>query len=212
MYYLCMDVHNIVADGTLHKSIDRDGMLDYLKNNTDYKISKEDTTKSAVVVNMGEEYDDVVIYKGGSYAIKSGSKSSLFTTHKKFVDCMLELDIMNEPPEFSTNNIVATHKSKFDDINLPELAMKYPLKMEYEPSQYPAVIYAPDDKDYSVNIYSTGTLSICATDFDALDRCVDVTEELVESVEIETDYEYDEDYELSAEKKERLKRMIREEN
>lgn len=184
-----MEVHNIVADGSLYKELDRDGLIEVIEERTEYHVSKEKTTKSAVILDMGEEYDNVVIYKTGSYAIKSGTKDSLFNTHAEFVDLMIELGVLEIDPEFDTNNIVATHQSRFNSVNLPKLAIAYPEVCEYEPEQYPAVIYKPEDKPYTVNIYSNGKFSICAEGFDELDESVPHTEALINEVYEEPDTE-----------------------
>lgn len=177
-----MEVHNIVADGSLYKELDRDGLMSVIEDRTEYTVEKDKATKSAVVIDMGDDYDDVVVYKKGSYAIKSGDKESLFNTHAEFVDLMIEFGVMEDNPNFDTNNVVATHESRFESINLGKLYQENPELCRYEPENYPALICTPEDKPFSINMYSTGTFSICADSFESLDEAVPYAENLVQDM------------------------------
>lgn len=105
----------------------------------------------------------IVVYRSGKYII-TGSKSheQLTETCNQFLRALRELGILDraEDRSFCVQNIVCTADLK-RSVNLSALAIELGLEAtEYEPEQFPGLIYRPSDFPSVLIIFSSGKVVI----------------------------------------------------
>lgn len=111
-----------------------------------------------------EENDPLVtVYRTGKYIVTgASSETETDATRERFLSLLSELGVLSSPNdvEFAMQNFVCT--GELDElVNLNALAIKLGLeRTEYEPEQFPGLIYRPANHNAVVLIFATGKVVI----------------------------------------------------
>lgn len=158
-----LQVENIVGSGLLPVEIDLQVLSDELGR---------DTAKYDPELYPGMYYrrrdDDplVVLYTSGKYII-TGAKSTqqLNETRDGLLDHLTKLGVLREPMDssFQLQNIVFTSDIGHE-IDLNALSIGLGLEQtEYEPEQFPGLVYRPLDADCVILVFTSGKVVITGT-------------------------------------------------
>lgn len=114
-------------------------------------------------VRFADEGPLVTVYRSGNYII-TGSKTheQLETTRNQFLRALSKLDILEtvEDSSFHVQNVVCTADLE-RSINLSTLAIALGLEAtEYEPEQFPGLIYRPSDLPSVLLIFASGKVVV----------------------------------------------------
>lgn len=105
----------------------------------------------------------VIIYRTGSYIIRGGdSINSLKSAKNEFLDILTELGVISDRDQvsFEIKNLVCTSElNRSVDLNTAifSLGLNY---AEYEPEQFPGLIYRPSEYESTVLLFSNGKMVI----------------------------------------------------
>jgi transcription initiation factor TFIID TATA-box-binding protein len=104
------------------------------------------------------------IYRTGSFQIRGAVDSAeLDTALEKFRQVLREIDLCVEEDTFSQQTSVFLEDIR-RDINLEMLAVQLGLEhTEYEPEQFPGLIYRPPSFVPTMLIFSSGNIIIAGT-------------------------------------------------
>lgn len=112
-----------------------------------------------------EDRPTIIIYKSGKFSIAgAGSREQVSSAINWLIDSLQALGI-DTPSELIFDNssieFMVLQGNIGKDVDL-ENALKDlpPENTEYEPEQFPAIIYRPSRPDCTVTIFSTGEISI----------------------------------------------------
>jgi transcription initiation factor TFIID TATA-box-binding protein len=125
-------------------------------------IRYEPETFPALYLRFSENMPMATVFQSGKYNISGGPDiKSLHKTNSKIInklDQLLDENISSEMESIEIRNLV--YKKRFDrEFELSELAIQLGLKFtEYEPEQFPGIIYRPENENYIFLIYSTGNV------------------------------------------------------
>lgn len=128
----------------------------------------------------------ITLYRTGSYHIVGvDSKVSLFQARDDFLDLLRDIgvDVPSGEDPFSVRNIVTTSELSTESVNLNALAIGLELEhVEYEPEQFPGLVYRPGGFDAVVLIFGSGKVVITGLTSDEDARSVrdSVSEEIHE--------------------------------
>ena len=105
----------------------------------------------------------ITVYRSGKYIISGCSTlDRLYGTNSAFLTTLSTLDIVDAETEtgFTVQNVVCT--AQLDDpVNLNTLSIALGLEsVEYEPEQFPGLIYRPTNHPAVVLVFSNGKLVI----------------------------------------------------
>lgn len=116
----------------------------------------------ALHLRFSEEMPLITLFHSGHYNISGGPEiKSLYETNEKFIKALeqlLDCSISEKVGPFEIRNLVyiADIDTEFD---LNELVVLLGLESaEYEPEQFPGLIYRPKNEDYIFLIYRTGAI------------------------------------------------------
>ena len=152
-----LDVVNIVGSGELDVE-------------TDLSVLAEDLRPEIVYIKgpglyfkFEEESPTVVVARTGKYIITGAtSKEELQKTRSKVLSLLENMYVTNAQEDlyFSIKNIVFTLEFK-NDIDLSALAIHAGLEnVEYEPEQFPGLIFRPPSIDSVALIFATGKIVV----------------------------------------------------
>ena len=105
----------------------------------------------------------ITVYRTGKYIITGPtSKEDLFNLRERFLDFLSDIAVIEDVADewFSVQNYVCT-EDLGQTLNLNALAIGLGLeRTEYEPEQFPGLIYRPEERDGVVLLFATGRVVI----------------------------------------------------
>jgi transcription initiation factor TFIID TATA-box-binding protein len=152
-----LDIVNIVGSGEIDAEIDLSVLIDDLPLDGSY------IKGSGLYFEFCDDGPTIVVVRTGKYIISGAkSKDDLDDTRSKVLHLFAELGVTEGDNDlsFSVKNMVFTHDSG-SDVNLPALAVHAGLeKVEYEPEQFPGLIFRPQSPNSVALIFATGKIVI----------------------------------------------------
>lgn len=149
-----VEVTNVVATGRLGREID----TSQLKEDIDFADSTYNQTQRAVVFRFDGHTGVLILYPSGMYIFKGiDGYKSLEKIHELFISGLEELGIEHpEEKSLEIKNVVCSG-SLGRDIRLDELISDLDTgEAEYEPEQFPSIVYRPTDKESTFLIFGSG--------------------------------------------------------
>lgn len=152
-----MDVVNIVAVGSLGFEVD----IAQLSDDLNLPVSNYDEEFNASYFRVNEDGELIVLYTSGKYTIRGGGDfDSLYRTNSLFVSHLSELGLEIGDPNLDIKNVVTVGDLE-RELNLEALSISLGLeRVEYEPEQFPGLVYRPSDDHLVLLIFSSGKVVI----------------------------------------------------
>jgi len=151
------EVVNIVGSGRVGAEIDLDAFCEDLKIDTAY------VRGPGLYLKFQEEGPTVVVARSGKYIITgASSNTALEETRVQTLSLLAQYEIIKEPNdiEFSVVNVVCT-ADLGQTLNLDALTIGIGLEhTEYEPEQFPGLIYRPDELSCVILAFASGKLVV----------------------------------------------------
>lgn len=126
----------------------------------------------------------ITLYRTGSFQIRGATGTDeLRSIEDRMKQTLSDIDLKISNYEFETKNIVFKHDLD-RDLDLGLLAVAIGLEqIEYEPEQFPALIYRPDEYSTTLLVFSTGkTIITGITDKKRAEEIVMLLEKKVEQI------------------------------
>ena len=171
---MSVEIANVVGSGDLHAELD----LEALEEDLIIPYLEYDPSNyHGLYVRIEEDGPLITVYRSGKFIISGcSSHEELDTTNEGFLAKMAELGIITRGQEtgFDVQNVVCT-ATLDDDVNLNALSIGLGLEStEYEPEQFPGLIYRPIDVDAVLLIFANGKIVITgAKDVDVAEDAFD---------------------------------------
>jgi transcription initiation factor TFIID TATA-box-binding protein len=167
-----MKVVNMVGSGSLDAELE----LKTLSEEIGQPQARYDPDKyPGMYFRFKEDGPLITVYRTGKYIITgSTSEEELFDLRERFLKFLSNMDVIENPTDewFSVQNYVCTEELG-QTLNLNALAIGLGLeRTEYEPEQFPGLIYRPEGYDGVVLLFATGRVVITGC------RSVDAAEEI----------------------------------
>ena len=176
---MSLEVVNAVGSGDLGIEID----LNQLR--ADIRDVEFDPNKyPGAYVRLGEVEPLITVYRTGKYIV-TGSKSEeeAYECRKLFLDLLYNNGVLDSPDDewFSMQNYVCT--GELDQVqNLNALAIGLGLEStEYEPEQFPGLVFRPDDHPVVILIFASGKVVVTGA------KDINATEEAFQSLKMDLD-------------------------
>lgn len=154
-----LEIVNVVGSGDLSREID----LSVLCENLGEKTAEYEVGQSALFFRPENHTGLVMAYRTGKYIVRGGgSYESLYQINTIFLNELLDLGILSNIDEipFSVQNVVFVGDIG-EGVILENLVIQLGLeKTEFEPEQFPGLVYRPDDFDCVFLVFGTGKVVI----------------------------------------------------
>ncbi|ODR80095.1 TATA-box-binding protein C [Haladaptatus sp. W1] len=162
-----VEIVNVVSSGALNVEIN----LERLADDIGEPVARYDPNKyPGMYLRLNENEPLITLYRTGKYIITGAdSADESYSLRKHFLSLLSDMGVIENAKDewFSIQNYVCIGELK-DSQNLNALAIGLGLeKTEYEPEQFPGLIYRPDTHDCVVLIFATGRVVLTgASDFE----------------------------------------------
>jgi transcription initiation factor TFIID TATA-box-binding protein len=175
-----ISIANAVGSGDLGVELD----VAEVESDLDLPYTEYDPSNyHGLYVRLVEGGPLITVYRSGKYIISGCSTfEQLFETNDAFLTKLSELKIVDSYVEtgFTTQNVVCTAQLE-DEVDLNTLTIALGLEsVEYEPEQFPGLIYRPADYPAVLLVFANGKVVITgASDADVAEDAFNHLQEQV---------------------------------
>jgi len=154
-----VDVVNIVAVGEVEPEID----VEQVALDLDLPVSNFDPDYNATFLQFDQDGELIIMYTSGKYIIRGGNKfEETYELNELFLSKLSNLGIEINNPTIEIKNVVSVGDLE-TEVKLEPLAVSLGLeKTEYEPEQFPGMIYRPTESRCVLIIFASGKVVITA--------------------------------------------------
>ncbi|SNR56597.1 TATA-box-binding protein [Halorubrum vacuolatum] len=161
-----VEIVNVVSSGSLGLELDLSAVSRDLGDIAEYDPEKY----PGAYVHLDEDTPLITLYRTGKYIITGAdSEGEAETTREEFLSTLTRCGILSEPDDqwFDIQNYVCT-ADVGEQLNLSALAIGLGLEVtEYEPEQFPGLVYRPSEHDCVLLVFGSGQVVITgATDIE----------------------------------------------
>jgi transcription initiation factor TFIID TATA-box-binding protein len=157
-----MHIVSTMGSGELGRELDLSAVVDALSENFDTEASFH--SDSMVTIRLEEDGPALTLYRTGTFQIRgTETREDLFRSKEKFLEALQQIGLELDDVDFHQNNAVFLEDFN-SDIHLEALAIHLGLEdVEYEPEQFPGVIYRPPDMGTVMLVFNSGKAIISGT-------------------------------------------------
>lgn len=178
-----MNVVSTMGSGNLGCEIDLESVVEAIVESTDAEIDVNYHGSSIVTIKLEESSPAITLYRTGSFQIRGSQDPDLLEdTKDEFLEVLSQIDVPLQCPTFIHQNTVFLEEVG-DEINLELLALELGLtNVEYEPEQFPGLIFRPSEVDTVLLIFSTGKIIISGTtDIDEARESAEILQDILDN-------------------------------
>jgi transcription initiation factor TFIID TATA-box-binding protein len=177
-----VSVVNVVASGSLGIELNLEQVTRDLGSKAEYDPQKY----PGMYLRFGEDTPLITIYRTGKYIITGAdSEGEAHTIRERFLDLLTENGMIPAPEDewFRIQNLVCTAELG-ESLNLNALAIGLGLEStEYEPEQFPGLIYRPPGADSVVLLFASGRVVITGSpDIEAAERALSMLKDKISDI------------------------------
>ncbi|MDR5657742.1 hypothetical protein RH831_11205 [Halodesulfurarchaeum sp. HSR-GB] len=157
-----MRIVSTMGSGSLGRELDLSAVVEALSS--EFDVDADFHRNSMATIRFEEDGPALTIYRTGSFQIRgTQTREDLFESKDRLLDAFQEIELDMEDVSFRQNN--AVYLDDFETtIQLGSLAIHLGLeKVEYEPEQFPGVIYRPPDIGTVMLVFNSGKTIISGT-------------------------------------------------
>jgi transcription initiation factor TFIID TATA-box-binding protein len=151
-----------MGSGDLGRELDLDSVIESLED--EFSIEANRHGDSMVTIRLEAGGPALTLYRTGAYQIRgTDSRDTLFDANETLLDALEAIGVEFTAPSFEQKN--AVYLEDFETtVQLEPLAVHLGLEnVEYEPEQFPGVIYRPPEIGTVNLIFSSGKTIISGT-------------------------------------------------
>ena len=150
---------NVVGSGSLDTEFDLKQVAADIGSIAEYDPDKY----PGMYLRLEEEAPLITLYRTGKYIVTGAdSEDAAHAIRERFLDLVADKGMIPEPGDewFQIQNLVCTAELG-ESLNLNALAIGLGLEStEYEPEQFPGLIYRPSEGDSVVLLFASGRVVI----------------------------------------------------
>ncbi|WP_336328322.1 TATA-box-binding protein C [Halovenus sp. HT40] len=157
-----MHVVSTMGSGELGREIDLSEVIDALS--AEFDIETNTHSDSMATIRLVDGGPALTLYRTGTFQIRgTSSRESLFEAKEDLLSALREIGVEFDEVSFRQNNSV--YLTDFEaEIRLEALAIHLGLEnVEYEPEQFPGVIYRPPELGTVMLVFASGKSIISGT-------------------------------------------------
>jgi len=159
-----MNIVSTMGSGSLGREIDLETLVSELENHLGEIIDANFHRTAMVTVRLEENGPAYTIYRTGTFQIRGAETEELLTeSFRRFEEVLREIGVEAFETEFRQVTSVFI-EDLGREVNLEALAIALGLEhTEYEPEQFPGLIYRPPQYEVTLLIFASGKVIIGGT-------------------------------------------------
>lgn len=159
-----MEIVSTMGSGSLGRELNLEAVVSELENHLDHSVEANFTSNGMVTIRLEEDGEAYTLFRTGSFQIR-GAKSE-----ERLIECADQLrDVLDEIkldfPDYEFDHVTSVFMHNFDrEVNLEALTIALGMEnTEYEPEQFPGLIYRPPPFSLTLLIFASGKVIIGGT-------------------------------------------------
>ncbi|MFC4452072.1 hypothetical protein [Halorussus aquaticus] len=159
-----MEIVSIMGSGSLGREINLDPLVTGLKDEVGDILETNFQSAGIVTVKFGSESPAFSIYRTGAFQVRGASDhDDLNDWIDQFLGILSEIGFDIEDAEFEEKTAVFMDEVQ-QSVNLEALTIHLGLEFtEYEPEQFPGVVYRPANQTVTLLVFSSGKVLVLGT-------------------------------------------------
>lgn len=153
-----------MGSGSLGRELDLRPLVNELVESAETPLEANFTSEGMVTLYLGDDSPAYTLYRTGSFQIRGAETEADLEEAESQLRILLS-DVGVEIPSYEFNHVTSVFMGTFKtNLDLEALAIALGLEnVEYEPEQFPAVIYRPPEFTVTLLIFSTGKMIVGGT-------------------------------------------------
>lgn len=159
-----MEIVSTMGSGSLGREIDLGTLVSELENHLGEIVDANFHSSAMVTVRLEEDGPAYTIYRTGTFQIRGAETEELLQEAFRRFEMVLD-EIGFETSETDFRQVTSVFMEDLGcEINLEALAIALGLEhTEYEPEQFPGLIYRPPQYEVTLLVFATGKIIIGGT-------------------------------------------------
>lgn len=157
-----VEIVNIAASGDLGREVD----IEQIAIDVNIPVANYDPNVNSLTLRFEEDTGKLVfLYTSGAYIIRGGdSYDSLERVRQQFLQLLKDIGIELNEPTFEVKNVVCVADLE-REVNLNHVLLELGLEStEYEPEQFPGLVYRPSESPCVLLVFASGKVVITGGD------------------------------------------------
>ena len=159
-----MEIVSTMGTESLGRELDLHPPVGDLVENAETPIDTNFTSEGMVTTYLRDDSPAFTLYRTGSFQIRGAKTEADLEEAESQLRTLLS-DVGVEMPEYEFHHVTSVFVGTLDlDVNLNALTIALGLgQTEYEPEQFPAIVYRPPQFAVTLLIFSTGKVIVGGT-------------------------------------------------
>jgi transcription initiation factor TFIID TATA-box-binding protein len=159
-----MEIASTMGSGSLGRELDLRRLADELRENAGPGFEDNFTSEGMVTIYLGNSSPAYTLYRTGSFQIRGAKTEADLKEAESRLRTLLS-DVGVEIPDYEFRHATSVFVGTLDtDVNLEALTIALGLeRTEYEPEQFPAIVYRPPEFAVTLLVFSTGKVIVGGT-------------------------------------------------
>jgi transcription initiation factor TFIID TATA-box-binding protein len=158
-----MDIVSTMGSGSLGRELDLQTLVESLESRLG-DVDANFTSNGMATVRLEEDGPAYTLYRTGTFQIRGAeTESDLADSADRFQDVLSQVGV--EAPAYEFNHVTSVFMEDFDqDVNLEALTIALGMEnTEYEPEQFPGLIYRPTEYELTLLVFASGKVIVGGT-------------------------------------------------
>jgi transcription initiation factor TFIID TATA-box-binding protein len=154
---LAVEIVNITAVGDLGVEVD----IEQLASDSELPVANYNPKNNAAFFRFEEDGKLIILYTSGKYILRGGDDfDMMYEVHDHFLSYFKHMGLEFTDSSINVKNVVSIGNLE-KDIELNTLMIELGLEdTEYEPEQFPGLIYRPDSTRCVMLVFASGKVVI----------------------------------------------------
>jgi len=156
-----LKIVSTMGNGSLGREIDLDVLVEEIQEILGDSLEVNFTSDGIVTIRLDEESPAFTIYRTGTFQIRgANSEDTLKKAELTFRDILQSIDV--DVPSYNFSHVTSVFVGDLDQtLDLAAVAIILGFEYtEYEPEQFPGLIYRPPESPFVLLIFASGKVVI----------------------------------------------------
>jgi transcription initiation factor TFIID TATA-box-binding protein len=159
-----MEIVSTMGSGSLGRELDLETFVAEVEKHLDSSVDANFTSNGMTTLRLEEGGPAYTIYRTGTFQIRGAkTEERLSEAANRFQKVLSEIGV--NIPNYKFKHVTSVFMDDFDrEVNLEALTIALGMEnTEYEPEQFPGLIYRPPDIEVTLLVFATGKIIIGGT-------------------------------------------------
>lgn len=159
-----MEIVSTMGSGSLGRELDLDTLVRSIDEYVGGSIDANFTSNGMVTVRLSEDSPAYTIYRTGTFQIRGAkNEAKLIESEERFQNVISDIGV--EVCDYKFRHITSVFiKDLGQSVNLEAMTIALGMEnTEYEPEQFPGLVYRPSEYEVTLLIFASGKVIIGGT-------------------------------------------------